>query len=125
MFHLLTDKRLLIHRILRISSTVDFVVATAMPEEQLLALVARLKADSSFREKLRSAPNSKAFAEIVKEAGYDVSHEQWLKHVATNSMAISDEELERISGGTDLSWAVEGKCWDYSQDRMANTKCDW
>jgi predicted ribosomally synthesized peptide with nif11-like leader len=96
-----------------------------MSEEELLALVARLKSDRPFREKLRSVPNSMDFAEIVKEAGYDVSHEQWLNYLATNSMAISDEELEGISGGTDVSWGQPGKCYDYSEVRMANTQCDW
>jgi len=115
----------LICRILPIFATVVLVVDTTMLEEQLLALVAKLKDDGSLREKLRSASSSKNFAKIVKEAGYDVSHEVWLNYVATELIAISDEELEGVVGGTDESWAQPGKCYDYSHERMANTKCDW
>ena len=70
-----------------------------MSEEQLSALLAKLKEDQGLQEKLKSAGDLDAFLAIAKEAGFDVSKEDWLRYQAQASLGLSDEELERVSGG--------------------------
>ena len=53
-----------------------------MSEEQLAALLARIKEDSGLQEKLKSAADIDAFLAIAKEAGFDVSKADWLKYQA-------------------------------------------
>jgi predicted ribosomally synthesized peptide with nif11-like leader len=36
---------------------------------------------------------------MAKEAGFDVNKEDWLKHQATQTLELSDEELENVSAG--------------------------
>ncbi len=71
----------------------------AMSEEQLLALLAKLKADAGLREKLKGAPDLDAAVAIAKEAGFDVSKADWLRHQAQQTLKLSDEELEGVVGG--------------------------
>jgi predicted ribosomally synthesized peptide with nif11-like leader len=39
---------------------------------------------------------------MAKEAGFDVSKEDWLKHQANQTLELSDKELERVAGGGEL-----------------------
>jgi len=71
----------------------------AMSEEQLSALLAKLKEDAGFREKLQGAGDLDAAAALAKEAGFDVSKADWLKYQAKQTLELSDEELEEVSGG--------------------------
>jgi predicted ribosomally synthesized peptide with nif11-like leader len=73
-----------------------------MSEEQLSALLAKLKEDAGLQEKLQGAADFDAAVAIAMEAGFDVSKADWLKHQAKHTLELSDEELERVSGGTDL-----------------------
>ena len=70
-----------------------------MSEEQLSALLAKLKDDAGLREKLKGAADLDAAVAIAKEAGFDVSKADWLKHEAQQTLDLSDEELEAVSGG--------------------------
>ena len=70
-----------------------------MSEEQLSALLAKLKEDSGLREKLQGAGDFDAAVELAKEAGFDVSKADWLKYQAKQTLALSDEELEGVAGG--------------------------
>ena len=69
-----------------------------MSGEQLSALLAKLKEDAGLREKLQGSADLDAAVSLAKEAGFDVSREDWLKHQATRS-ELSDEELEGVVGG--------------------------
>ena len=71
-----------------------------MSEEQLSALIAKLKEDAGFREKLKGSADLDAAMTIAKEAGFEVSKEDWLKHQANQTFELSDDELEVVSGGT-------------------------
>ena len=81
-----------------------------MSEEQLSALLAKLKEDVGLLEKLKAAADLDSAAAIAKEAGYAVSKADWLTHQA-QLRQISDEELEEVAGGTmsltgcSLNWA--------------------
>ena len=70
-----------------------------MSEEQLSALLAKLKDDSGLREKLKGAADLDAAVAMSKEAGFDVSKSDWLKYQAKQTLELSDEELDRVAGG--------------------------
>ena len=71
----------------------------AMSEEQLSALLAKLKDDAGLQEKLKGAADLDAAVDLAKEAGFDVSKADWLKYQAKQTLELSDEELEGVSGG--------------------------
>ena len=76
-----------------------------MSEEQLSALLAKLKEDAGLQEKLQGAADLDAAVDLAKEAGFDVSKADWLKYQAQQTLELSDEELEGVSGGGDqLNW---------------------
>ena len=71
-----------------------------MSEEQLAALLAKLKDDEGLQEKLKGASDLDAVLVIAKEAGFDVSKAAWLRYQAKQTLELSDEELEGVAGGT-------------------------
>ena len=70
-----------------------------MSEEQLTALLAKLKDDAGLQEKLKGAADLDAAVAIAKAAGFDVSKADWLKYQAKQTLELSDEELEGVAGG--------------------------
>jgi len=70
-----------------------------MSEEQLSALLAKLKEDAGLQEKLKGAADLDVAMAIAKEAGYDVSKADWLKYQAKQTLELSDAELEAVAGG--------------------------
>ena len=83
----------------------------AMSEEQLAALLAKLKDDAGLQEKLKGAADLDAVAAIAKEAGFDISKAAWLRYQANQTLELSDEELERVAGGVlYLTFGSKG-CW--------------
>ena len=70
-----------------------------MSEEQLSALLAKLKDDAGLQEKLKAAADLDAAVALAKEAGFDVSKADWLKYQANQTRELSDEELEGVAGG--------------------------
>jgi hypothetical protein len=68
-------------------------------EEQLSALLAKLKDDAGLREKLKDAGDLDSAEAIAKEAGFAVSKADWLKFQANQVLELNDEELEGVSGG--------------------------
>ena len=71
-----------------------------MSEEQLAALLAKLKDDAALRDKLQAAADLDAAVALAKEAGFDVSKADWLKYQAKQNLELSDEDLEEMAGGT-------------------------
>jgi predicted ribosomally synthesized peptide with nif11-like leader len=72
-----------------------------MSEEQLSALLAKLKDDAGLQEKLKGAADLDAAVALAKEAGFDVSKADWLL-LAQQTHELNDEELEKLAGGTAL-----------------------
>ena len=70
-----------------------------MSEEQLSALLAKLKDDAGLLEKLKGASELDKAVAIAKEAGFDVSKADWLRHQANQTLELSDGELEVVAGG--------------------------
>ena len=70
-----------------------------MPEDQLAALLAKLKDDEGLQEKLKGAADLDAVLAIAKDAGFDISKAAWLRYQAKQTIELSDEELEVVAGG--------------------------
>jgi predicted ribosomally synthesized peptide with nif11-like leader len=70
-----------------------------MSEEQLAALLAKLRDDAGLQEKLKGAADLDAVLAIATEAGFDISKADWLRYQANQTLELSDEELEGIAGG--------------------------
>ena len=68
-----------------------------MSEEQLAALLAKIKDDAGLKEKLKGAADLDAAIALAKEAGFDVSKADWLKYQAEQTLELSDEELEGVA----------------------------
>jgi predicted ribosomally synthesized peptide with nif11-like leader len=85
----------------------------AMSEEQLTALLARLKEDTGLKEKLQGAGDLDAAVVMAKEAGFNVSKADWLRYQAQQTLDLSDEELEKAAGGGNTMDPPCG-CWNFS-----------
>ena len=70
-----------------------------MTEEQLAALLAKLKDDEGLQEKFKGASDLDAVLAIAKDAGFDISKADWLRYQAQQIIELSDEELLSIAGG--------------------------
>jgi predicted ribosomally synthesized peptide with nif11-like leader len=77
-----------------------------MSEEQIAALFAKLKDDAGLQEKLKGAADLDAAVALAKEAGFDVSKADLLKHQANQILELSDEELEKVAGGICVGGSV-------------------
>ena len=71
----------------------------AMSEEQLTALLAKLKEDTGLREKLQGAGDLDAAVVMAQDAGFDLSKADWLRYQAKQTLELSDEQLEGVAGG--------------------------
>ena len=71
-----------------------------MSEEQLAALLAKLKEDAGLQEKLKGAAHLDAVVALLEEAGFDISKADLLRYQAKQTLELSDEELEGVAGGT-------------------------
>ena len=69
-----------------------------MSEEQLSALLAKLKVDSGLQQKFKSAEDLDTAVTTAREAGFDVSKADWLRYQAKQTLELTDEELEGMAG---------------------------
>jgi predicted ribosomally synthesized peptide with nif11-like leader len=83
-----------------------------MSEEQLSALLAKLKDDAGLQEQLNGAADLDALMAMAKEAGFDVSKADWLRHQAKQTLELNDEELEGVAGGNSTFCGGGGGCGD-------------
>ena len=70
-----------------------------MSQEQLAALLAKIKEDAGLQETLKGAADLDAAITLAKDAGFDVSKADWLKYQAQQTLELSNEELEGVAGG--------------------------
>ena len=81
----------------------------AMSEEQLAALLAKLKEDAGLQQKLQGAADLDAAVAVAKEAGFDVSKADLLEYQAQQTLELSDEELEGVAGAGPTAWGCQGE----------------
>ena len=94
-----------------------------MSEEQLSALLAKIKEDAGLQEKLKGAVDLDAAVALAKEAGFDVSKADWLKYQAQQTLELSNEELEAVSGGRGGSFAAGAAGCNQSQWISGGGRC--
>ena len=82
---------------------VGVIAVSTMSEEQLSALLAKLREDKVLQEKLKCAADLDDAVAMAQEAGFDVSKDDWLRHQAIQRLELSDEELEGVAGGKETS----------------------
>ena len=66
-----------------------------MSKDQLRSFLATVQADSSLQAQLKAASSADTVIEIAKKAGYTITVDE-LKNTHSE---LSDQELERVSGG--------------------------
>ena len=91
-----------------------------MSEDQLKAFLATLQADTLLQEKLEKATNLEATLALIKEAGFEVSKDDWLSYEANLSSELSDDSLENVQGGVNNA-AVNRRVFRMSQ--KSDLKC--
>ena len=74
-----------------------------MTEEQLSALLAKLRDDAGLVEKLKGAADLDSAVVIAQEAGFDVTKAEWLQFQAMQKLELSDAELEGVAGGKNFT----------------------
>ena len=72
-----------------------------MSEEQLKAFLEKVKANTTFKEKLNGAADADAVVEIAKEAGFSITSED-IQSMQSATVELSDEELGNAAGGIRL-----------------------
>ena len=77
-----------------------------MSEEQLTALLAKLKDGAGLQENFQAIADLDAAVEMARETGFDVSKADWLKHQAKQTLELNDEEPEGVAGGNAASLVV-------------------
>jgi predicted ribosomally synthesized peptide with nif11-like leader len=76
-----------------------------------------MKEDAGLQEKLKGAADLHAAVAIAKEAGFDVSKADWLRYQAKQTLELSDEALEGVTGGVARGsemnefWALPEEMW--------------
>ncbi len=94
----------------------------AMSEEQLAALLAKLKDDAGLQEKLKGAADLDAAVAMAKEAGFDVSKADWLRYQAKQTLELTDDELEAVAGGR----STVGRGCEVYDERYGRGRCqEW
>jgi len=88
----------------------DLIFLKSMSEQQLTDLLPKIKDDAGFREKLHGAADLDAALALAKEAGFDVSKAEWLKTQASQTLELSDEELDAVVGGSGGPTTVNTSC---------------
>jgi predicted ribosomally synthesized peptide with nif11-like leader len=78
-----------------------------MSEDQLSALLAKLKEDAGLQEKLKGAADLDAALAMANEAGFNVSKADLLSYQAEQTLDLSDEELEGVAGGAQSQWETQ------------------
>jgi predicted ribosomally synthesized peptide with nif11-like leader len=73
-----------------------------MSEEELSALLSKLKDDAGLRERFQGAEDLDAAVKLAKDAEFDVSKADWLRYQAKQTLELGDEELEDVAGGMSL-----------------------
>jgi predicted ribosomally synthesized peptide with nif11-like leader len=87
-----------------------------MLEEQLSALLAKLKEDAGLQEKLKGAADLDAAVALLEEAGFDVSKADLLRYQSKQTLELSDKELESVAGGgLTKTHSVFVMCNDHTQ----------
>ncbi|HXH98066.1 MAG TPA: Nif11-like leader peptide family RiPP precursor [Gaiellaceae bacterium] len=78
-----------------------------MGSDAVVAFAERMKGDEALQKRLADAPDREARLAIVREEGFDLTHDDAaaVKRVL-NIEELSDEDLDRVAGGVETSTSV-------------------
>ncbi len=82
-----------------------------MSVQSAKALVEKLKADPEFGKQLEQEENIDKRVEIMKDAGFDFSKEEFRQAVmemSSDSGELSDDDLAAVAGGKSGTWVGVG-----------------
>ena len=74
-----------------------------MSQENLNAFIAQVQSDSGLLEKLKAVTDAKSAVAIAKSAGFEITAGDLIRQQAKIASELSDDELEKVSGGTALN----------------------
>ncbi|MCX5943823.1 MAG: Nif11-like leader peptide family RiPP precursor [Cyanobacteria bacterium] len=70
-----------------------------MTQEQIQALIQAVQANPELKDRLAEATSASEATAIVTEAGFQCDLEELTKEIESNTIELSDEELEQVAGG--------------------------
>ena len=77
-----------------------------MSQETVIAFIAKVHTDSALSEKFMAITKAKGAVDLAKSTGFDITESDFIRHLATVTSELSDEQLEGISGGSPFQIAV-------------------
>lgn len=80
-----------------------------MNENAMALFLEKLKSDAELLEKLRAAKDDDTFVAIAQAAGFTIDRTELFKHMQADGAALTEQELESISGG--MMRADTGGSW--------------
>ena len=77
-----------------------------MSVESAKEFLKKLAKDEAFKKSIESASDEEK-QKIVKEAGFDFTKDE-IKEVVGGSSELSDADLEKVAGGSAVTWVSAG-----------------
>ena len=77
-----------------------------MSRDTALSFIKKMISDPELNQRVRDARDVNAIINVASEAGYNFNADEW--QAAANSQVLSDEDLDKISGG---------RGWDLSSNK--------
>ncbi len=65
----------------------------------LQALLDKIQADDAFRTEILASSTIDQAVEVVNARGFAITKADWLQHQASQTLKLSDDELEQVAGG--------------------------
>ena len=81
-----------------------------MTQELLNAFLEKVKSDTELQAKLNAVTTPEAAIEIAKAAGFVISAED-IQSIQSESVELSDEELEGAAAGANVLRETKWKLW--------------
>lgn len=79
-----------------------------MNENAMALFLEKLKSDAELLEKLRAAKDDETFVAIAQAAGFTIDRSELFKHMQADGAALTEQELESISGGARMQYDTGG-----------------
>ena len=76
-----------------------------MSVESAKAFLKKFASDEDFRKSIENAASDEERQKIVKEAGFEFTKAD-LKELAASSGELSEEDLEKVAGGSTVGWVT-------------------
>ena len=74
-----------------------------MSEENMIAFIAKVQSDTGLLEQMKAVTDADGAIAIAKRAGFEITVGDLIRQQAKITSELSDEELEKVSGGTALA----------------------